>query len=95
MKRSRNLYHYEIRKVKKQADMIRAQKLLEASENSSVDLLNEMKKIRGGKKSSHDLPDDVSGANGQASIVEKFCDVYEELNNSSGSEEALEEIKSK
>ena len=57
--------------------------------------LNEMKKIRGGKKSSHDLPDDVGGANGQASIVEKFCDVYEELNNSSGSEEALEEIKSK
>ena len=45
MKKSRNSYHYAVRKVKKKADMIRAQRFLEASEASSVDLLNEMKKI--------------------------------------------------
>ena len=39
------------------------------------------------------MPDDVGGGNGEASIVEKFCAVYEELYNSSGSQEALEEIK--
>ena len=50
VKRSRNLYHYSIRKVKNSADTIRAQKLLEASETSSVDLLKEMKKIRGNNK---------------------------------------------
>ena len=93
MKKSRNSYHYAVRKVKKKADMIRAQRLLEASEASSVDLLNEMKKIKGKKKSSHDLPDEVEGTNGEANIVETFCKVYEELYNSSGSQEALAEIK--
>ena len=68
-------------------------KLLEASETSSVDLLLEMKKIRGNNKINHDLPDDVGGAKGEANIVEKFCEVYEELYNSSGSEEALHSIK--
>ena len=47
MRRSRNLYHYAIRKVKKKAFMIRAEKLLEVSETSSVDFLSEMKKIKG------------------------------------------------
>ena len=93
MKRTRNAYHYAVRKVKKKADLIRAQKLLEASETSSVDLLLEMKKIKGSKKMNHELPDDVGGSHGEASIVEKFCEVYEELYNSSGSDEALEAIK--
>ena len=93
MKKSRNVFHYVTRKVKKKADLIRAQKLLEASETGSVNLLLEMKKIKGGKKVSHDRPDDVGGVNGEMNIVEKFCEVYEELYNSSGSSEALEDIK--
>ena len=86
---------YAIRKVKKKADLIRAQKLLEASETGSVNLLLEMKRVKGSKKQSHDLPDDVGGANGEVNIVEKFCGVYEELYNSSGSGETMEEIKQK
>ena len=93
MKKSRNVYHYVVRKVKKEADLIRAQKLLEAAESGSVNLLLEMKKIRGAKKMKHDLPDDVGGANGEVNIVEKFCEVYEELYNSSGSSEAMEALK--
>ena len=58
-----------------------------------MDLLLEIKKIRGNNKINHDLPDDVGGAKGEANIVEKFCEVYEELYNSSGSEEALHSIK--
>ena len=64
MKKARNLYHYAVRRIKKKADLIRAQKILEASESGSSDLLNEMKKIRGSKKFRHDLPDEVSGAGG-------------------------------
>ena len=93
MKKARNLYHYAVRKIKKQADLIRAQKLLEAAQTGSVDLLNEMKKIKGSKKDKLDLPDEVAGESGESNIVEKFCEVYEELYNSSGSYEALQGIK--
>ena len=93
MKKSRNVYHYVIRKVKKESDLIRAQKLLEASESGSVNLLLEMKKIKGSKKMKHDLPDDVGGANGEVNIVERFCDVYEELYNSSESSDTLNVLK--
>ena len=48
MKHSRNIYHYSVRKIKKQSELIRAQKLLEASESGSMDLLAEMKKVRRG-----------------------------------------------
>jgi hypothetical protein len=65
----------------------------EAAETGSVDLLLEMKKIRGSKKTKHDLPNDVDGVNSELNIVEKFCEVYEQLYISSGSSEALEEIK--
>ena len=75
--------------------MIRAQKLLEASEVSSIDLLNEMKRIKGNKKCSHDLPDDVEGSNGETNIVETFCKVYEELYNFAGSQEVLQTLKRK
>ena len=93
MKRTRNAYHYSVRKVKKKADLIRANKLLEASESGSTDLLLEMKKIKGSKKEKADLPEKVEGATGEINIVEKFCEVYEDLYNSSGSDEALETIK--
>ena len=49
MKKARNAYHYAVRRIKKQADLIRAQKLLEAAETGSADLLREMKKAKGPK----------------------------------------------
>ena len=82
MKHSRNIYHYSVRKIKKQSELIRAQKLLEASESGSMDLLAEMKKVRGGSKVKADLTDNLEGANGEVNIAEKFCQVYEELYNS-------------
>ena len=71
MKKTRNLYHYAVRRIKK-----KAQKLLEASDSGSSDLLNEMKKVKGSKKFWHDPPDEVAGASGEPNIVEKFYEVY-------------------
>lgn len=93
MKSSRNLYHYVVRKVKKRSNLIRAQKLLEASENGSIDLLKEMKKVKGGTKAHHDLTENLEGASGEANIADKFCTVYEELYNSSGSIDAMEALR--
>ena len=44
MTRTRNQYHYAVRRVKKMANSIRARRLLEASEKSSCALFAEMKK---------------------------------------------------
>ena len=40
-----------------------------------------------------DLTENMEGANGEAEIAEEFCKVYEELYNSSGSDEALHALK--
>ena len=90
MAKTRNRFHYAIRRARKRADLVRAQKLFEASEVGCMDLLKEMKQIRnGGKTTCSDLPDSVAGANGEEEIVGKFREVYSSLYNSCGSEEEM------
>ena len=45
MKKTKNNYHFSIRKVKKMANNIRARKLLDASMTGDINLLKEMKKV--------------------------------------------------
>ena len=85
-----------IRKVKKNVEYVRATKLYEASEAGSMNLLEEMKKIRnGGVHVNQELPDNVAGANGEEEIVSKFREVYRKLYNSWGSEAQMIAIKKK
>ena len=93
MVKTRNQYHYAVRKVKKLAGHIRATKLLEASETSSVNLLKEMRKIKGGKKDRPDLPETVGDATGEDLIVDRFREVYENLYNSWETSAELAELK--
>ena len=95
MTRTRNQYHYAIRRVRKMANSLRARNLLQASETSSCDLLKEMKKIKGSKKDQGDLPDSVGGVSGEEHIVEKFKEVYSALYNSSESNADLIKLKDK
>ena len=83
MTRTRNQYHYAIRRTKKMSNSLRARQLLEASETGSCELFREMKKVLGSKRGSHDLPDSVGGATGEAEVVEEFRKVYSALYNSS------------
>ena len=86
---------YAVRQVKKRAGEIQAGKLLEASEAGSMELLKEMKRIKGGKKTTLDLPENVAGACREINIVAKFREFYEGVYNSSESNEAVNEIKIK
>ena len=52
-----------------------------------------MKKVRGAAITKPDLTDNLEEAHGEENIAEKFCTVYEELYNSSGSGDALEALK--
>ena len=49
--RSRNPYHYAVRRAEKHSDLTKAKKLFEASLTSEMDLLKEMKAINGKKGS--------------------------------------------
>ena len=91
----KNQYHYAVRKSKKQGNLTRAKKLFEASFNSDVDLLKEMKAIKQEGKVCSELPEHVAGADGEGEIVEKFREVYQALYNSAGSAQEMDEIKAR
>ena len=93
MVRTRNQFHYAVRRVKKMSKSIRAKNLLEANETGSVDLLIQMKKIKGVKKAHADLPECVAGVNGEIKIVEAFKNVYYELYNSSSTSDQMVQLK--
>ena len=95
MSSTRNKYHYAVRRIRRQSDFIKAKKLFEASIDGEMQLLKEMKQIKCGKKVSDELPDNVSGAEGETEIVDKFREVYQALYNSAGSSIEMEEIKAK
>ena len=50
MKHVKNKYHYAIRRCKRAADSIRANKVFEAAKSGDVDLLKEMKRIKRSKE---------------------------------------------
>jgi hypothetical protein len=93
MVRTRNQFHLAVRREKKMSKSIRARKLLEASESGSVNLLGEMKKIKGGKNVHADLPECVAGVSGETNIMEAFKDVYSELYNLSSTSDQMLELK--
>ena len=74
------------------SNSIRAQNLLKASEFGSVNLLKEMKTIKGSKKTSCNLPDTVAGVSGEQLIVEEFRSVYRALYNSIDTSEEVKDL---
>ena len=84
MKRSRNVYHYQIRKLKKSQDQIKKNKLLDACINGDNDLFKEIKKIRNTKPC---VADSIDGV--KEGIGDHFKDIYEGLYNSVDEAEEL------
>ena len=72
MVKKRTIYHYAVRKLKRKADLVQAKKLFEASMQGDLNLLKEMKTIRGGKMEHRELPETEAGANDEEEVVEKF-----------------------
>ena len=76
MKRTRNLYHYTIRKCKKSVELIKKKKILDACINGKGNIFDEFRKIRNVKR---DLPQTIDGSN---NIPDEFANVYKKLYNS-------------
>ena len=88
MKRSRNVYHYQIRKCRRVEEFIRNKNIIENCISSDTDLFAEIKRQR------KDAVDDVTidGASGN-DIPDKFADVYSNLFNRESDSEDIEKIK--
>jgi hypothetical protein len=91
----RNKYHYAVRKAKLNSNITLASKFMEASERGEMDLLKEMKNIKGSNNKEQSMPECLEGKTTEDEIVKKFKEVYEDLYNSSESVEAMREIKLK
>ena len=81
--------------MKKKADLVQAKKLFEASMVGDLNLLKQMKFIRGWNVDHGELPETVAGGNSEEEIVEKFHEVYSNLYNSAESEKDMEKLMSK
>ena len=92
MASTRNKYHNVVRKCKKLIGATKARKLLEASEEGHVNLLEELKRMKGSKKQKGTLPATVAGATGEEAISEEFRKEYSALYNSHHDEEAMRKM---
>ena len=88
MKRTRNVYHYQIRKSRKMADILKKNTLLNACITDRGDIFQEIRKIRR-------CPPTTSGnIDGESSNIESyFATVYEKLYNSVDDVDHLVEVK--
>ena len=77
MKHTRNVYHYQIRKIKKSEEIIKKNKLLEACINGEGEIFKEIKKIRSHKPQVATCIDGVTD-----NVSSHFKGIYEKLYNS-------------
>ena len=88
MKRTRNLYHFHIRKNKRMLDKIKRSKLLNACLNSENGIFSEMKSMRRNKST---YPNAIDGKTDK--IPAQFACKYNNLYNSINDENDLRTIK--
>ena len=93
MKKTRNVYHYAIRKCKRASDYIKKEKLLNSCVSGRNNVFDEIRKMR---RTTDNIPDKIDGSDKPAY---RFGEVYKELYNSAGDSaemnKLLKEINSK
>ena len=77
MKRTRNVYHFQIKKIKRSENLIKRNNLLDACINGDNDLFKAIKKMR-----RHDPPTATSIDGVKSDIPEHFKNIYSKLYNS-------------
>ena len=88
MKRTRNIYHYHIRKCKKSEEIIKSNKFLDACLNGKDDIYNEIKKLRKCKPTAATSIDGIKD-----NIPGHFRAIYSELYNSVDEKQDLADLK--
>ena len=86
MKRTRNRYHYAIRKCKKASDNIKKDKLMKSCKTSGNDVFDEIRKLR------HVTTEPPASIDGYNLPANRFAEVYGKLFNSTDDEEGTLKI---
>ena len=90
MKRTRNVYHYQIRKCKHAADQIKRNILLDACLNDNGDIFVELKKLR------RSTPAQTSVIDGESdNIPNHFAEIYRNLYNSAPDKDNTQQLYEK
>ena len=90
MKKTRNFYHYQIKKIKKSENTIRKNNLLNACLNGDKDIFTEIKKLR---KHSPVIASSIDGV--KRDIPEHFKGIYSSLYNSVNDRDELSLIQNR
>ena len=93
MKRTRNQYHYAVRRTEREAEARRAASLHEAAEEGDRKLMDELKRTLSKQKSGQQVPDSLEGEVTEDGILSKFRELYEKLYNSANTEEEVGRLK--
>ena len=91
MRRTKNIYHYQVKKCKKAEDQIKKDKLLSAllDPDSEIDLFKEIKNMRKANTLSANKIDDKT-----KNIEEHFAGLYKTLYNSVDDQDSLQDVAS-
>ena len=89
MKKTRNVYHYQIRKCRKAVEALKRDKLLNACINGEGDIFHELKKLR---MVSRTVSKTMDGA--KEDVSEHFANVYERIYNSVDDKEEMSRMYS-
>ena len=76
MKKTRNIYHYAIRKCKRASELLRKDKLINSCVSGKNNIFDEIRKMR---RTVDNVPDQIDGHDNPA---QRFGDVYKDLYNS-------------
>ena len=87
MKRTRNIYHLQIRKSKKAADVLKRNRLLDACINGKGNIYTEIRKMR---KCSGSVVNAIDGVS--TGIPDHFASIYSELYNSVDEKAELDKL---
>ena len=87
MKRTRNIFHYHVKKHKKSQDLIAKNKFLDACINGQGDVFAEIKKIRNSKPCVANSMDGVRDG-----IADHFQEIYKDLYNSVDDKDELMDL---
>ena len=74
---TRNKFHYAVRRAKRQAEMVKSSKLMEAAEQGNMALYREMKSTLSGKTSGQTVPESLDGKVTHETILDRFREFYE------------------
>ncbi len=90
MKKTRNVYHYQIRKNKKIVEILKRNRLLDACINDKGDIFQEIKKLR---RAAPTVSTNIDGVT--TNIENHFAGIYKSLYNSVEDQEQLKSIRDK